>query len=43
MRIFIQLDDIYVPNLPILEPILLDLMGMIAAEPAHWIDIQHRF
>jgi hypothetical protein len=42
MRIFIQLDDIYVPNLPILEPILLDLMGMIAAEPAHSIDIQHR-
>ena len=42
MRIFIQLDDIYVPNLPILEPILLDLMGMIATEPAHSIDIQHR-
>jgi hypothetical protein len=42
MRIFIQLDDVYVPNLPILEPILLDLMGMIATEPAHSIDIQHK-
>jgi len=42
MRIFIQLDDVYVPNLSILEPILLDLMGMIAAEPAHSIEIQHR-
>jgi len=42
MHIFIQLDDVYVPNLPILEPILLDLMGMIAAEPAHSIEIQHR-
>ena len=42
MRIFIQLDDVYVPNLPILEPILLDLMGMIAAEPAHSTEIQHR-
>jgi hypothetical protein len=41
MRIFIQLDDIYVPNLPMLEPILLDLMGMIATKPAHSIDIQH--
>ena len=41
MRIFIQLDDVYVPNLPILEPILLDLMGMIATEPAHSIAIQH--
>jgi hypothetical protein len=41
MRIFIQLDDVYVPNLPILEPILLDLMGMIATKPAHSIDIQH--
>jgi hypothetical protein len=42
MRIFIQLDDVYVPNLPILEPILLDLMGMIVTEPAHNIDIQHK-
>jgi hypothetical protein len=42
MRIFIQLDDVYVSNLPILEPILLDLMGMIATEPAHRIDIQHK-
>jgi hypothetical protein len=41
MRIFIQLDDVYVPNLPILEPILLDLMGMIATKPSHSIDIQH--
>jgi len=42
MRIFIQLDDLYVPNLPILEPILLDLIGMITTESAHSIDIQHR-
>jgi hypothetical protein len=42
MRIFIQLDDVYVPSLPILEPILLDLMGMIATEPAHNIEIQHK-
>ena len=42
MRIFIQLDDVYAPNLPILEPLLLDLMGMIATEPAHSIEIQHR-
>jgi hypothetical protein len=42
MRIFIQLDDVYVPNLPILEPILLDLMGMIATEPVHSIDIHHK-
>jgi hypothetical protein len=32
MRIFIQLDDVYVPNLHVLEPILLDLLGMNAAE-----------
>ena len=32
MRIFIQLDDVYVSNLPILEPILLDLLGMSVAE-----------
>lgn len=32
MRIFIQLDDVYVSNLPILEPILLDLLGMSLAE-----------
>jgi len=42
MRIFIQLDDLYVPNLPILEPILLDLIGMITTESAHSIDIQHK-
>ena len=42
MHIFIQLDDVYVPNLPILEPILLDLMGMIATETAHSIEIQHK-
>jgi len=41
MRIFIQLDDVYVPNLPILEPILLDLIGMFATEPAHSIETQH--
>lgn len=32
MRIFIQLDDVYVSNLSILEPILLDLLGMSLAE-----------
>ena len=32
MRIFIQLDDVYVSNLPILEPLLLDLLGMSLAE-----------
>ena len=32
MRIFIQLDDVYVSNLPILEPLLLDLLGMSIAE-----------
>jgi hypothetical protein len=32
MRIFIQLDDVYVSNLPILEPILLDLLGMSVTE-----------
>ncbi len=32
MRIFIQLDDVYVSNLPILEPILLDFLGMSIAE-----------
>lgn len=32
MRIFIQLDDVYVPNLHVLEPILLDLLGMNDAE-----------
>jgi hypothetical protein len=41
MRIFIQLDDVYVPNLPMLEPILLDLMGMAATEPAYNIEMQH--
>jgi hypothetical protein len=41
MRIFIQLDDVYVSNLPILEPILLDLIGMFATEPAHSIETQH--
>ncbi len=32
MRIFIQLDDVYVSNPSILEPILLDLLGMSIAE-----------
>ena len=32
MRIFIQLDDVYVSNLSILEPLLLDLLGMSVAE-----------
>ena len=32
MRIFIQLDDVYVPNLHVLEPLLLDLLGMNADE-----------
>jgi hypothetical protein len=32
MRIFLQLDDVYVPNLHVLEPILLDLLGMNDAE-----------
>ena len=32
MRIFIQLDDVYVPNLHVLEPLLLDLLGMNVAE-----------
>jgi len=42
MRIFIQLDDVYAPNLPILEPVLLDLMEMVAAETAHSTEVQHR-
>ena len=42
MRIFIQLDDVYAPNLPILEPVLLDLMGMVAAETADSTEVQHR-
>lgn len=37
MRIFIQLDDVYVPNLHVLEPILLDLLGMNAAEQALYL------
>jgi len=41
MRIFIQLDAIYAPNLTIIEPILLDLIGMFDNEPAHNIDNQH--
>jgi hypothetical protein len=41
MRIFIQLDAIYAPSLTILEPLLLDLMGMFDHEPAHSIDNQH--
>jgi len=41
MRIFIQLDTIYAPSLTILEPLLLDLMGMFDHEPAHSIDNQH--
>ncbi len=40
MRIFIQLDDVYVPNLNVLEPLLLDLIGMFANEPAHKIETQ---
>jgi len=32
MRIFIQLDDVYVPNLHVLEPLLLDLLAMNTAE-----------
>jgi len=32
MRIFIQIDDVYVSNLSILEPILLDLLGLSVAE-----------
>jgi hypothetical protein len=41
MRIFIQLDAIYAPSLTILEPLLLDLMGMFDHEPAHSIDNKH--
>jgi hypothetical protein len=41
MRIFIQLDAIYAPSLTILEPLLLDLMGMFDHEPVHSIDHQH--
>jgi hypothetical protein len=32
MRVFIQLDDVYVPNLHVLEPLLLDLLGMNTPE-----------
>jgi hypothetical protein len=32
MRIFIQLDDVYVSNLTILEPLLLDFLGLSVAE-----------
>jgi hypothetical protein len=41
MRIFIQLDVFYVPSLTILEPLLLDLIGMFDHEPAHSIENQH--
>lgn len=40
MRIFIQLDDLYVTHLHVLEPLILDLVGMFAAAPAHAIDKQ---
>jgi len=42
MRIFIQLDDLYVPNLHILEPILLDLIGMVTAITEHTNALQHK-
>jgi len=42
MRIFIQLDDLYVPNLHILEPILLDLIGMVTAITGHTTALQHK-
>ena len=42
MRIFIQLDDLYVPNLHILEPILLDLIGMVTAITEHTTALQHK-
>ena len=35
MRIFIQLDDLYVANPNILEPLLLDLIAMGASDPEH--------
>lgn len=35
MRIFIQLDDLYVANPNILEPLLLDLIAMGASDPAY--------
>jgi len=41
MRIFIQLDDVYVPNVNVLEPLLLDLIGMLNTEPAPAIDNLH--
>lgn len=41
MRIFIQLDDVYVSHLPILEPLLLDLLGMLFIEPTHGTAQQH--
>jgi hypothetical protein len=41
MRIFIQLDAIDVPNLSILEPLLLDLIGMFDHEPTHNMGKKH--
>ncbi len=41
MRIFIQLEDVYVSNLNVLEPLLLDLIGTLNAEHAHRIEDQH--
>jgi len=42
MRIFIQLDDLYVPNIHVLEPLLLDLIGMVTTETVHSIELQHK-
>jgi len=42
MRIFIQLDDVYVPNLHVLEPILLDLIGMVKTETDPSTTLQHK-
>lgn len=42
MRIFIQLDDLYVPNIHVLEPMLLDLIGMVTTETDPNIELQHK-
>jgi hypothetical protein len=41
MRIFIQLDDLYLLNPNILEPLLLDLMAIGVSDPVQQIEKQH--
>lgn len=41
MRIFIQLDDLYVSNPNVLEPLLLDLIGMAVSDPVETVVSNH--